>query len=162
MEEQGTFERSDLATGYIDSGEFCYLLHFLDAHPPVTEAFLVLYGQRTGAWWESQREHLICYFGSRASACFGDVDEPNADAHAAFDAMRRPEMYVWLVEALGEDQATVEELSRSVARAGTHHAQIDVVRELVTWDRVVELVHRRVEILRDEGKLLHAASYLVD
>lgn len=162
MADKDTFERSDLATGYVDAGELAYLLHFLDAHPPVTEAFLVLYGQKTGVWWESQREHLISYYGSRASACFGDVDEPSRDAHAAFDAMRRPEMYVWLIEALGEEQATVEDISRRVARASTHHAQIDVVRELVIWDRIVELVRRRVELLRDEGKLLHAASYLAD
>lgn len=152
--------RSDLDAGYVDAGELCYLLHFLDAHPPVTEAFLVLYGQKTGVWWESQREHLIAYFGSRASACFGDVDEPSPDARGAFERMRRPEMYVWLLEALGEKQQVVEDVSRKVALASTHHAQIDVVRELVTWERVVELVRDRVEILRDEGKLLHAAPYL--
>ena len=162
MDEQDYLVRSDLANGFVEAGELAYLLHFLDPHPPVTEAFLVLYGQKTGVWWESQREHLISYYGSRTSACFGEVDEPCSDAHVAFDAMRRPEMYVWLIEALGEDQTRVEEISRGVARASTHHAQIDVVRELVTWDRIVELVRRRVEILRDEGKLLHAAEYLAE
>lgn len=162
MADETTFCKSDLDAGFLDAGELAYLLHFLDAHPPVTEAFLVLYGQKTGVWWESQREQLISYFAGCASRCFGEVDKPSCDAHAAFDAMRRPEMYVWLVEALGEDQSAVEEISRRVARASTHHAQIDVVRELVTWDRIVELVRGRIELLHDEGKLLHVASYLAE
>lgn len=160
-ETELTLRATDFEGRYVDCGELVWVLQYLETHPPITEAYIVLNGRKSGAWWTSQREHLLCHFGSRTSWCFGDQDEPDSSAQAAFDAMNRPEMYLYLAEALGEAGDTMEKTAREVAAAGDYRDQLVRARELVTWPRIVKLLRATVASLVERGKLLKAVPYLV-
>ena len=45
-ETELTVKASDFEEGYIDCGELAWVLQFLEKHPPITEAYIVLNGQK--------------------------------------------------------------------------------------------------------------------
>lgn len=68
---------------------------------PITNLFDEKFGQKKNRWWSCQREHFVDW--ALHQDTYG-VDEyhhgPNKDASLMYHKIARPEMLLWLIEAL--------------------------------------------------------------
>ncbi len=128
------------------------------------------YGQKKDRWWDestgSQKEHVICWFSRKyhdgstqkcidsnfPSTCtqcyFADKDKKEKpegfgkeqDAQKIFNKMRRPEMYIYIAEALDvfseeELNTFVDNIKRAIEK---NESWKNVINKYLTWDKVEE------------------------
>lgn len=85
----------------MDTVDFARSLFMLTNDVPITNLFDERFGQKKNRWWSCQREHFVSWATHEDS--YG-VDkyyhEPNRDASLMYNRIARPEMLLWLIEAL--------------------------------------------------------------
>ena len=85
----------------MDTVDFARSLFMLTNDVPITNPFDERFGQKKNRWWSCQREHFVSW--ALHEDTYG-VDEhhhePNRDALLMYNRIARPEMLLWLIEAL--------------------------------------------------------------
>lgn len=85
----------------MNTTDFARSLFMLTNDVPITNSFDEKFGQKKNRWWSCQREHFVSWATHEDS--YG-VDkyyhEPNRDAALMYNRIARPEMLLWLIEAL--------------------------------------------------------------
>lgn len=85
----------------MDTVDFARSLFMLTNDVPITNPFDERFGQKKNRWWSCQREHFVSW--ALHEDTYG-VDEyhhePNRDASLMYNRIARPEMLLWLIEAL--------------------------------------------------------------
>lgn len=85
----------------MDTTNFARSLFMLTNDVPITDSFDERFGQKKNRWWSCQREHFADW--ALHQDTYG-VDkyhhEPNKDASLMYSNIARPEMLLWLIEAL--------------------------------------------------------------
>ena len=85
----------------MDTTNFARSLFMLTNDVPITNLFDEKFGQKKNRWWTCQREHFVDW--ALHQDTYG-VDEycyePNKDASLMYSNIVRPEMLLWLIEAL--------------------------------------------------------------
>jgi hypothetical protein len=90
--------------------KFVRVLKKLNSHSPISDQFERDCPQLRGAWWTSQKQHMIRWFGeqnSRGSGAFTRA-VPNVTALTTYNCLLCPAAFAWMAEALGEDPAVVK------------------------------------------------------
>ena len=159
----------------MESAKFAEALRIVNVKTPITDGFEKEYGQKDNRWWDkstgSQKEHLICWFsrkqyGGSTSECI-DKNYPSIckrccfaeweykpegfgeqrDAKLVFTKMRKPEMYIYIAEALGILKK--EELKNLVdqikAAIDNNESWKKVVNEELPWVKVEKRVRSILE-----------------
>ena len=68
---------------------------------PITNCFDKKFGQKKNRWWTCQREHFLDWALHQDTYGVGKYHhEPNKDALLMYYKIARPEMLLWLIEAL--------------------------------------------------------------
>lgn len=127
----------------MSSEDFGAVLGELTAPTPLADALEIRYPKnKSDRWWFSIRMCCAGFFVSKpvqVDAC----DKQNKyllDAGKAWHEMERPEMYLWIVEALGlEDKA--KDLSEKMhARLDTGDCTVpelvEIAKKLIVWEDV--------------------------
>ena len=85
----------------MNTTDFARSLFMLTNDVPITNCFDKEFGQKKNRWWSCQREHFVDW--ALHQDTYG-VDEyhhgPNKDASLMYHKIARPEMLLWLIEAL--------------------------------------------------------------
>lgn len=162
----------------MESQFFAEALRISSTPTPMTKEFEMEYGQKKNRWWDkstgNQKEHLICwfsrkYFGGSTKKCvennlskckycyfketdwFPDYGE-ETDARKVFERMKKPEMFIYIAEAL--QVLTQPELENYISETkntmDTGPNWSDIRKKYLKWEQV-EL--NAMEILKRENKL---------
>ena len=85
----------------MDTVDFARSLFMLTNDVPITDPFDERFGQKKNRWWSCQREHLVNWALHEDSYGVGEYcHEPNRDASLMYNSIARPEILLWLIEAL--------------------------------------------------------------
>lgn len=147
----------------MDTTDFARSLFMLTNDVPITDSFDEEFGQKKNRWWSCQREHFASWATHEDSYGVGKYyHKPNKDASLMYNRIARPEMLLWLIEALhislqrlessqridleinmNDFKAFVEEL-KSTRHYGTQCAKIRKKYPFVTIEKWLEK-HRKLE-----------------
>lgn len=126
--------------------DFVRMLRSLEPHLPISDAYERDCPQKQGAWWSSQKEHMIRWFGSQNSHGSGSFTRKtlNTSARRTYSRLLCPAAFVWMAEALGEEPGVVQ-AAADAARAQTNvRKRPGLLREYLLWTRIAELVNGTV------------------
>lgn len=85
----------------MDTTDFARSLFMLTNDVPITDSFDEGFGQKKNRWWSCQREHFVDWATHEDSYGVGEYyHEPNRDAALMYNRIARPEILLWLIEAL--------------------------------------------------------------
>lgn len=85
----------------MNTTDFARSLFMLTNDVPITNSFDEKFGQKKDRWWSCQREHFVSWATHEDSYGVGKYcHEPNKDASLMYNSIARPEMLLWLIEAL--------------------------------------------------------------
>ena len=85
----------------MDTTNFARSLFMLTNDVPITNLFDEKFGQKKNRWWSCQREHFASWATHEDSYGVGEYyHKPNKDASLMYNRIARPEMLLWLIEAL--------------------------------------------------------------
>lgn len=85
----------------MDTTNFARSLFMLTNDVPITNLFDEKFGQKKNRWWSCQREHFASWASHEDSYGVGEYcHKPNKDALLMYNSIARPEMLLWLIEAL--------------------------------------------------------------
>ena len=85
----------------MNTTDFAISLFMLTNDVPITDSFDEEFGQKKNRWWTCQREHFVDWALHEDSYGVGEYcHEPNRDASLMYNSIARPEMLLWLIEAL--------------------------------------------------------------
>ena len=147
----------------MDTTDFARSLFMLTNDVPITNLFDEKFGQKKNRWWSCQREHFVDWVLHQDTDGVDEYcHEPNKDASLMYSNIARPEMLLWLIEALhislerlkpsqqikpkinmSDFKAFVEEL-KSTKHYGTQCAKIRKKYPFATIERWLEK-HRKLE-----------------
>lgn len=130
----------------------------LPASCPITDEYEREFRDSLGhePWWRHQKEHLLGWLGEHnGPGAYGRTGH-DYDAKYAYNHFQCAPGLVWMAEALGEDRSVVEQAvkaARSEAAAGNRAAtQCRVVRELIPWTRIEELIEQQRARIRGRSR----------
>lgn len=85
----------------MNTTDFARSMFMLTNDVPITNLFDERFGQKRNRWWSCQREHFVSWATHEDSYGVGKYcHEPNKDASLMYNSIARPEMLLWLIEAL--------------------------------------------------------------
>lgn len=85
----------------MNTTDFARSMFMLTNDVPITNPFDERFGQKRNRWWSCQREHFVSWATHEDSYGVGKYcHEPNKDASLMYNSIARPEMLLWLIEAL--------------------------------------------------------------
>lgn len=85
----------------MNTTDFARSLFMLTNDVPITNPFDEKFGQKKNRWWSCQREHFVDWALHQDTYGVGKYHhEPNKDASLMYYKIARPEMLLWLIEAL--------------------------------------------------------------
>lgn len=85
----------------MDTTDFARSMFMLTNNVPITNLFDEKFGQKKNRWWSCQREHFVEWASHQDTYGVGKYyHEPNKDASLMYHKIARPEMLLWLIEAL--------------------------------------------------------------
>ena len=123
----------------MDTTDFARSLFMLTNKVPITNLFDEKFGQKKNRWWSCQREHFVSWATHEDSYGVGEYcHKPNKDASLMYNRIARPEILLWLIEAL---QISLQRLKSS--------QQIDLEINMNDFETFVEEVK-----LRDRAGIL--------
>lgn len=121
----------------------------LPASCPIADAYEQRFRAGPGRrpWYRHQKEHLLGWLGEYEGPGAYNRTSRNLDAKHAYNHFQCPPGLIWMAEALGEDPIVVDRaMAAAVAEAtgGKRPAtQCRVIRELIPWARIAELIDAR-------------------
>lgn len=121
--------------------DFVRILRRLEPHRPISDSYERDRPQVSGAWWSSQKEHMIRWFGdqeSRGSGAF-TRNEPNLSARTTYNRLQCPAAFVWMAEALGEDPVTVRTAADAAREESNARKRPAVLRSHLPWHRIAAM-----------------------
>lgn len=81
--------------------QFAQSLFLLEPDTPIASEFDTKFGQTAGRWWSCQREHFTTWAIFQDSYGVGEyTHKPNTNAKKMYYGIGRPELLLWLIEAL--------------------------------------------------------------
>lgn len=85
----------------MDTTNFARSLFMLTNDVSITDSFDEKFGQKKNRWWSCQREHFVDWALHQDTYGVDEYHhEPNKDASLMYSNIARPEMLLWLIEAL--------------------------------------------------------------
>ena len=126
--------------------QFAQALFGLEPETPIAHEFDMEFGQTNERWWSCQREHFVFWaINQNTDGVKGYTHKPNTNSAKMYNSIRRPELLLWLIEALyisldmdlSEFKKFVAEL---VELEGKPLKQCSKIRDIYTYEVVEKLL----------------------
>ena len=87
--------------GKLNTIQFAQSLFGLEPETPIAHEFDMEFGQTNERWWSCQREHFVFWaINQNTDGVKGYTHKPNTNAAKMYNSIGRPELLLWLIEAL--------------------------------------------------------------
>lgn len=85
----------------LNTVQFAQSLFGLEPDTPIAHEFDMEFGQTNERWWSCQREHFV-FWAINQNTCGvkGYTHKPNTNSVKMYNSIGRPELLLWLIEAL--------------------------------------------------------------
>ena len=128
----------------IDVAVLAECLRYLEPHLPITDE-LDRWG--TKGWYKTQKSHMVLWIDSQSTKGSANYtrSEPNSSAKRMYNRFLNPGGLLWMLEALGEDEATLRRAAKAAADAEDRaegngvRARAAAFRRVIPFERVLEL-----------------------
>ena len=124
----------------IDVGVLSEYLRYLDPDLPVTRE-LDQWG--TKGWYKTQKMHMVLWIDSQSTTGSGNYtrSEPNSSAKKMYNRFLNPGGLLWMLEALGEDEAKLREAVAEAVKAEdiSIRRRCTAFRKVIPFERLLEL-----------------------
>lgn len=125
----------------VNANTLCTLITTLPVPQPVTNAFEARQPATGRVWYTSQKEHLLGWLGDYHTPGAYGRQMPGQDAKVFYTRFQCVQGLMWLAEALGENEATLQRAIQEVDAAGQNPAaQCGAFRRVVPWTRIEALI----------------------
>ncbi|PPG41357.1 hypothetical protein C5C30_08175 [Rathayibacter sp. AY2B5] len=143
----------------LDVRQFVRILRGCEAHLPISDQYEKDRPQRRGAWWSSQQEHMVRWFGNQDSTGSGAFTRatPNTSARVTYNRLLCPAAFAWMAEALGEDPAVVQAAADAARAEPEARRRPGLLRRHLPWDRLLELALARQRSQRSRASITRRA-----
>ena len=122
--------------------DFARKISFLTKNTPISMEFDSKYGQKDNRWWSCQREHLVVWCLHYPTGGFSIYKHtPSDSAKTMYYKLTRPEIILWLAEALGENTDLLLKIIDEIKDKHFRTA-IKIVRQYISFNRILELIER--------------------
>lgn len=120
--------------------EFADVLSKLEPHLPISDSFESDLPQKTGAWWTSQREHMVVWFRGEDSTGSGKFTRrtSNTSARTTYNRLLAPAAFVWMAEALGVDAELVQAAADAARAEPNPKKRSGLLRKHLPWTLIAE------------------------
>ena len=124
----------------LDVREFAKKLRRLPEHLPISDALEEQDPQKSGHWWNSQREHMSKWFDSQATTGSGAFSRqrPNRSARTTYNRLQHAEGIIWIAEALGVSSEIVQRAADAAIKEPNRKKRPKIVRDHLPWSLVFE------------------------
>lgn len=135
---------NDVMDDDIHVRDFVRVLQTLQPHLPISDQYELDRPQKTGAWWSSQQEHMVKWFGNQDSLGSGAFTRQTANTSAkiTYNRLSCPAAFVWMAEALGEDPDVVQAAADTARDEPNARKRPGLLRRHLPWERIAELAKR--------------------
>lgn len=160
---QGSLDRMARQLPDVLIPDFVDYLEKLEAHPAVAEKYEPDW-QHRHVWYGSQKQHVMGWMGNQMThggETFYHRDNLNISARTSYNHWNNPGMALWLLAALGEDDAAVIAAAEEAYGEQNVRRRSGIVRKHFPFDRVLELMSkdpdgeqiiiRSVEVLEEKS-----------
>ena len=125
----------------MDVLEFARKISRLSIDTPLANKYDEEYGQRSDRWWSSQREHLTVWaLHYPTGGEFYYKHKPSLSAKQMYMNLQRPEIILWLAEALGENVDLIQRIIEDISDNSDCGSRCKIVRGYISFDRILELL----------------------
>lgn len=130
-----------VAPGDIHIRDFVRVLERLEQHLPISDQYELDRPQKTGAWWSSQQEHMVRWFGNQDSLGSGAFtrEVANTSAKTTYNRLLCPAAFVWMAEALGEEPGVVQAAADAARDEPNPRKRPGLLRRHLPWNRIASL-----------------------
>ena len=89
-----------------------------------------------------EREHMAIWFRANETTGSGSYSrlEPNKSARRCYNSLMNAASLLWIAEAVGIDEPTVERAYEEAAAAGDYRRACGAIRRIITWDMIYDFV----------------------
>lgn len=124
---------------------FVDVLKDLQPHLPISDQYELDRPQARGAWWSSQQEHMVRWFGTQDSLGSGAFTRSvaNTSAKTTYNRLLCSAAFVWIAEALGEDLTVVQAAADAARDEPNVRKRPGLLRKHLPWERIVALALAR-------------------
>lgn len=141
---QGSIERMAKQLPDVFIPDFVKYLGKLEAYPAVSEKYEADW-QHTKVWYKSQKEHVRGWMSAQMTHG-GDTsyhrDNLNISARTSYNHWNNPGMALWLLAALGEEDAAVIAAAEEAYAETNVRRRSGIVRKHFPFERVLELLSK--------------------
>lgn len=125
--------------------QFSKLLQRLEEHPSISDAYEQHHPQKQGAWYSSQREHMVSWFRSQSTLGSGKYTRstPNRSAKTTYNRLLSPGGLIWISDALGADPALVKHAAEAAIAEPEYRKRCAVIRAVLPWALIAELAEEQ-------------------
>lgn len=126
--------------------DFSRMLARLPEHTPISDGFENTNPQERGAWYSSQRQHMVGWFQAQATKGSGAYsrDEPNRSARRTWQRLATPGGMIWIAEALGVPNETVKRAVDDARSEPEKRRRCGIIRKHIPWETIASLTSSRV------------------
>ncbi|MCI1935075.1 MAG: hypothetical protein LKJ44_05125 [Bifidobacteriaceae bacterium] len=128
--------------------DFVRVLKKLKPHLPISDRYdseaARQYSQNTGAWYSSQKEHMLGWFPAQLTLGAGSYtrQKPNQSARTTYNRLLSSGALLWIAEALGEDSSIVQAAATAALNEPNKKKRPALIRKYITWSRIAELARQ--------------------
>ena len=128
--------------------EFAKLLRSRKAHYPISDRYISEIHDSPDKSGEDEREHMIIWFEPNETCGSGSYSRksPNRSARACYGRLGNAASLLWIAEAMGVPDDTVQRAFDAAVAAGHHRTACSKIRKIVPWDEV----NKRAGAMLDE------------
>lgn len=120
--------------------QFRSVLTALPAHLPISDDFEQDFPQKQGAWWKSQRQHMLGWLDHQLTRGGGKFSRkaPNTSARLAYTRLNSAPAIVWIAEAVGVDADLVQAAVEEARAEPNRRRHCGILRRHLPWSLIAE------------------------
>ena len=123
------------------------LLATREEHYPVSGQYEANY-VAGGRWWSSQREHMTAWMSEIGGPGAYSRKSRGSTARQAYNRFQCAPGLLWLAEAVGVPEATVQAASTAAGGRGRPATQCAAIRRLIPW----QMIEKRLEVIERDRR----------
>ena len=119
------------------------------AHYPVSDRYIRLVHDSREKTGRDEREHMVSWFAANATTGSGAYSRKagNEDARRCYNRLQNAASLLWIAEAAGVDQPTVEEAYTAAVAASDRRKACGAIRRVIPWAAIYERLPKKLKVI---------------
>lgn len=107
-------------------------------HYPYSDRYIAEVHDSPDKSGSTEREHMVIWFRANETTGSGSYSRqtPNTSARRCYNALMNAASLLWIAEAAGIDETTLQRAFDAAAAAGDYRRACGALRKIITWDMV--------------------------